>query len=532
MQDPWQIATWRFELIAPFLDASVPERERRALLRERRTRPIEWPLSDEDRRAGRKLVTKPVSRATLYRWLSAYEEKKIEGLLPTCRKGSRSGRPERAPWVSYSIGLLYERPDRSLTQLLTYLGLEFPDTRIARSVLDRELKAHPAYRGIEVLRKTRPKRLRSRFESSRPHQVWQLDGKGPFDVRLRNGRTNRVHVLTILDDHSRMVLAATVALAEDTAAAVRVFRRAVRLWGLSDRMQFDLGSAFESWTFRKGLALLGSRRNWVKARNPEANGKIESYHRALVRWFVKELPHQEILDLSHLEDLLQAAIELLYNDHYHRELKTSPRQSLGGVRSERIVAEPELNRAFWAETRATSHPKTGIVELPNSSFRVPARYAGQKRRFLHDPELPQAVLVAAENHEIPLESAEKKRPFDEPAAEPKRGTGQLQKLLDRWRGQERPVAPAGFGLPEVFRAIGELVGRLVPANEQEATAIRAFYQKYGPLPAEGFRQATLEISRALGKGRPIQTYVDRLERLVRADRDAHQSKKTPNGDQP
>lgn len=532
MQDTWQIASWRFELIAPFLDESVPQRERRVLLRRHCAQIVEWPLSDEDRRAGREPITKRIGRATLFRWIAAFKARGIEGLLPACPKRRNPDRSDRAGWVSYALGLLYERPDRSLTQLVTFLGLEFPGVKIGRSVLDRELKAHPAYRGIEVLRKTRPKRLRSRFEASRPHQVWQLDGKGPFEVRLRGCRSIRVHVLSILDDKSRRILAATVARAENTAAAVRVFRRAVRLWGLPERIQFDRGSAFESWTFRKGLATLGSRRNWIKERNPEANGKIEAYHRSLERWFVKELPHQEVLDLDHLEELLQAAIELLYNDHRHREIRMSPRQALGDARSQRSVAEAELLRAFWAELGTTSHPKTGIVQLPNGAFRVPARYAGQKRRFRHDPEEPQAVLVIGKDQEIELEPAETKRPFDGPPPKSKRGTGQLQKLLDHWRGQERPIAPAGFGLPEVFRTIGELVGRLMPATEEEARAVRAFYEKYGPLPAEEFRQATDETLRALGKGRPVQAYLDYLERLVRAGRDARQSTQPSQGEVP
>ena len=72
-------------------------------------------------------------------------------------------------------------------------------------------------------------------------------------------------------------------------AAIRVFEKSVAKWGLADRFQFDLGSAFESKAFRHGLAQLGVHRNAVKPREPERQGKIEAYHRALIRWFINEL---------------------------------------------------------------------------------------------------------------------------------------------------------------------------------------------------------------------------------------------------
>lgn len=49
-----------------------------------------------------------------------------------------------------------------------------------------------------------------------------------------------------------------------------------------------------------------------------------------------------------------------------------------------------------------------------------------------------------------------------PPQSPRRGRGQLQKLLDRWR--ERPNAEPGFGLPEVFGELSRLVGRTLPQS--------------------------------------------------------------------
>ena len=105
-------------------------------------------------------------------------------------------------------------------------------------------------------------------------------------MRLQKEGRVQVHVLSVLDDYSRYVLAAQVASSENEAAAIGVFEQAVGKWGLADRFQFDGGSAFNAKGFRQGLAQLGVHRNAVKVRTPEWQGKIEAYYRCLGRWFV------------------------------------------------------------------------------------------------------------------------------------------------------------------------------------------------------------------------------------------------------
>ena len=507
MPDPYQIAAWRFEQIAPLIDASLDETQRRAALRERTRHPVQWPHSAHH---------KPIPKSTLYRWLKAYREHGYPGLLPKVR--ADRGAPRRAgtaAWVGYAIGLLYEQPDRSLTQLEAYLHLEFKDYRLSRSSLARHLRAHRAFKGIETLRKGHKSKLRTLYEAQHPHEGWQLDGKGPFAVRLKDAGRVTVHVLSILDDYSRNVLAARVASAESEEAAISVFEQAVGKWGLADRFQFDGGSAFDAKGFRQGLALLGVHRNALKVRTPEWQGKIEAYHRCLVRWFVNELPCQEVVDREHLQQLLEAMLALLYNRHHHRELATTPEKRLAARLSPRQVSLTVVRRAFFLETTAKAHPKTGEVRLPNGQLRVPAPFAGQRNRFAYHPVHPTlAVLITRDGREIEL-SPFTKQPLSAVAPQtPKRGTGQLQKLLDLWHGHERPNAQPGFGLPEVFAALAALLGRLVPESEREAHAVLGFYRKHGPLPREPFLAACARTAKSLGKGRPLSAYLQDLERQI------------------
>jgi hypothetical protein len=276
MPDPYTLAAWRFEQIAPLIDASLDESARRAALRQRTRTAVEWPGAEERRQGGQAPIKKRIPKSTLYRWLAAYRKDGYLGLLPKGREDRGKARHAgTAAWVHYAIALLYEQPERSLTQLEIYLALQFDDYALSRSTLARHLRTHPAYGGIERLRKGEKPKRRDRYEALHPHEGWQLDGKGPFPVRFKDGRRIGVHVLTILDDYSRNALAGRIARAESTEAAIEVFETAVAKWGLADRFQHDQGSAFESHAFRQGLAQLGIHRNAVKARTPEWQGKAD-----------------------------------------------------------------------------------------------------------------------------------------------------------------------------------------------------------------------------------------------------------------
>jgi transposase InsO family protein len=496
----YEIATWRYEQIAPLLDTSLDRAARRRAIRDRTKHTVVWPNGEKKR----------IACSTLHRWLDAFRKEGYLSLLPRRRSDAGKPRLESQEWIDYAIALLYEQHERSLTQLGLYLKLQFPDYKLSRSTLNRHLHKHPAYVGIERLRGGK-KKLRGRYQASYAHESWQLDGKGKFDVFI-DGRRVLVHVLSVIDDYSRAILAARVAASESTEAAIEVFQTAAERWGLPDRMQYDRGSAFDSHDFRNGLAQCGSHRCFVLPRSPENQGKVEAYHRSLIRWFIDELKAQEICDLEHLQELLEAMIALVYQTHHHREIGCSPEERLAKKKSSHQVSRHVLFRAFYVDYSAKSEKKTGAVQLPNGRFQVPAAYAGKSCQFRYDRLRREAILITKDRRHLELEPFETK-PLP-PVRTRTRGQGQLQKLLDQWRGQTRPNAEPGFGLPEVFAAIKAIVGRPVPTSDKEAMPILDFWKRLGPIQRDPFLKACERAGRDLGPGRAIAAYLDHLERQI------------------
>jgi transposase InsO family protein len=515
MATPDEIATWRFEQIEPLVNPKTTNAEKKAHLAKLKRTLVAWPLAERDRQAGREPTTKAISPATANRWRARYAQHGLAGLRPSGRDSQRRSKPQREAICDRAIGLLYERPARSLTLLLAYLRLAFPGVKIVRATLHRDLVAHPAYAGILAQRRGGRRRRRDLYEVSRFHQIWQIDAKGPFPVLIA-GFTVRVRVISVIEAKSRKGLAETISIEEDLAGVVRVLRRAIAKYGLPESVQMDRLSTYEAWALRGGLAELGVHRRFMKARNPEANGLVEAYHRSLGRWFVDELPHQVVRSLEHLEVLLVACIDLIYNTHYHRSLKASPAEALGERLSERRIGDEELARAFWVEAKRKAHVKTGIVELPGDVLvQVPERFVGITVVIRYAPDDPRRAELVDGGRRLPLAPYSKKAPSPVRIDAEAHGSGELQKLADSWRGVKRPNAEPGFGLPEVFTAFASLLGHSVPANVREAEEIQRFYRAHGPLPAGPFRRAVAEVEAALGRGHPLAVYLDYLARLVR-----------------
>ena len=350
--DPLKVALWRFEQIAPLLDPCLSECRRSDLVNQMAATPVRW-LSGRDN---------PIARSTLYEWLSLYRaQPEIESLLPKKRGPCLRQLCIKPEWVEHALALIEEEHARSLyiltRRIQTKFELAAPPTR---SSLQRALSKHSRYVAV---RSARHGPRRTHFIAAKIHQMWQGDAKADFTVTFTDGTSHKVRIVSLIDDCSRFILAALVVATESLAAVCRTFYNAAARYGLPDSFYADRGSPYDAYVFRQGLALLGVRRINTKARNPSAHGKIEAYHRSLGRWFIKELPHQPVTDFVHLQLLLDAFIDKLYNKHIHRELKKSPCEVFNNTISLRTVSLQRLHQAFLKTSFQLPHPKTGTVRV-------------------------------------------------------------------------------------------------------------------------------------------------------------------------
>ena len=165
------------------------------------------------------------------------------------------------------------------------------------------------------------------------------------------------HVPTVLEDVSRALLVALVALTPDLAAEVRVIRLAARRWGLCDRFYADRATVFDTPAFRSGLAQLGVQRILVRYRNTETNGDIEAYYCVLAAWFTSRLRRQRVVDLQRLQQLLDASVGTLNQGHRHRGFASTPREVLADRVLSRQVPSARIDDSFLQERLLKAPPR-------------------------------------------------------------------------------------------------------------------------------------------------------------------------------
>ncbi len=218
-----------------------------------------------------------ISRPTGYEWLRRYDQHGLSGICERTRRPHHSPQrtgPEREARV---IELRQRYPDCGAGKLAVLLDRE--GVRLPRSTVHRILLRHGL---VEAEDRHRP--ATRRFERSRPNELWQMDFKGPKNWPQAMGP------LSVIDDHSRY-LVALAATGSTRAGAVRAgLERAFEDCGLPEAMLMDHGAPWWNWQSFSGRTQLslwlmrqGIRLCWSGIQHPQTQGKVERFHGSLQR---------------------------------------------------------------------------------------------------------------------------------------------------------------------------------------------------------------------------------------------------------
>ena len=134
-----------------------------------------------------------ISRKTAHKWLALFDAQ--QPLADRSRRPTRS--PARTPdALEAAVLAVRDRYGWGPRKIVAYLRNQNQATLPARTA------AAVLRRHARIATKTAPEVADQRFERAEPNQLWQVDFKGYVEV----ART-KVYPLTVLDDHSRFLLA-------------------------------------------------------------------------------------------------------------------------------------------------------------------------------------------------------------------------------------------------------------------------------------------------------------------------------------
>lgn len=287
-----------------------------------------------------------VSKTWLYELIARYEAEGEAGLVP------RSKRPHHSPnqivdlFEDEIVRLRKELDatgyDSGAETIWVHLRRKYPKRAIPSVATIWRLLSARGFVTAEPHK--RPRSSWVRFEAALPNECWQMDITHWF---LADGR--EVEILDIIDDHSRLCVAARALAIYKAIDVVTTFHEAAGRWAYPASVLSDNGAVFtaasrhgvcvmESELLELGIAFKHSR-----PEHPQTCGKVERFHQTLKKYLAKQKPARTIAALQRQIDEFVA----YYNEvRPHRSL---PRRSTP-------------KKAFDARTKA--RPKGSKLKVP------------------------------------------------------------------------------------------------------------------------------------------------------------------------
>jgi transposase InsO family protein len=223
-----------------------------------------------------------ISRETGYLWLKRYLAGGAREVVDRSRRPIHSPRRTRVEIEQKVVELRGQWPDWGAPKLLVQLRQQEPSwERVSMRTVHRILERH----GL-IAESDRHRRADKRFERSEPNQLWQMDFKGPQGFN----KENPVGPLSILDDHSRYLIALKHLGSTRMAGVRSTLEQTFEAVGLPDAILVDHGVPWWShaspgglteltvWIMQQGVRLLFSGLS-----HPQTQGKVERMHGALQR---------------------------------------------------------------------------------------------------------------------------------------------------------------------------------------------------------------------------------------------------------
>jgi len=365
-QDKIQIATERFQMIAPLLDDRLCTAEKRRL------------RHDIMKQYG-------LSERTLRRYLEYFQKYGLKGLEPAGRPEAGSFKAIPPDILDLAMQYKQEVPERSVSTIITILEKEghIKKDSISRSTLSHNLLT--LGHNTKQLRNESGTRAARRFVRVGRNTLWQSDVKFGVYVPDDKGQIRRTYLVSILDDATRVICHSEFYFNHRAPIIEDSFRKAMLKFGKPDGIYVDNGGEYTSRWMRIGCARLGIRHITAAPYSPEATGKAEAYNRT-VGQFMREAVLDKPKSLAHLNQMYRPWLEEAYQHDGHSGINNRTPMECWQSDEKRVrwVTPTECYDAFLhEETRKVD--KTGCFSLGGVIFEAGVAFVHKKIDVRFDP---------------------------------------------------------------------------------------------------------------------------------------------------
>ena len=284
------------------------------------------------------------SRPTIYRTLNQWIAEDVYSLAYKPRGGKRKVDLR----AMNEVRKLQENPELGefrVSAALAQLGIY-----LSPRTCGRILAVNRALYGLEKPKRGSKEKKEMPFQSGRRHEIWSVDVRY-LEHHLRN--MGKIYCISILDNHSRSLLASAVSTTQDLTAYLSVLYTAVERYGAPEILVSDGAGIFKANQAKRIYRSLGISKEVIEKRKPWQNYVETTFkiQRRMADYYFAKAESWEELVAAHDRWVEQYNTQMHWAHRHRKDGKRTPTEVLGFLTSVRHRPE-DLERAFFS-TRFT-----------------------------------------------------------------------------------------------------------------------------------------------------------------------------------
>lgn len=245
------------------------------------------------------------------------------------------------------------RVSAALAQLGIYLG---PRTCGRILAINRRLYGlKKPKRGSKKEKKEMP------FQSSRRHEIWSVDIRY-VDHQLPD--MGNVYSISVLENHSRCILASALSTTQDLTAYLSVLHAAVERYGAPEKLVSDGGGVFKANQAKAIYRSLGINKEEIERRRPWQNFIETTFNiqRRMADYYFARAESWEELVAAHDGWMERYNTQTHWAHRERKDARRSPAEVLGFLTGVRHRPE-DLQRAFFSTRFTRTLDVSGYARL-------------------------------------------------------------------------------------------------------------------------------------------------------------------------
>ena len=389
-----QVAQFRFALIAPLIQGLATDASNTAYYKRITKEPLTLPNGQTVR----------YSWKTPQKWHSLYLKGGFDALMPKTRSDKGVSRSLTDTAIEEIFRLKEKYPRLNATQIhLRLVQDAFIPACVSVDAVQRFIRHNDLKTGRAADAKDR-----KAFEEDAFGKMWQADTCHFCHIcDEKDGKTHKVYLMIILDDHSRMIVGGDLFYHDSACNFQKVLKGAVATYGIPTKLYCDHGAPYNNEQLslicgQAGICLLHA-----PVRDGAAKAKCERNFRTMKERLLYGLDLDGIHSLDTFRSILKDYIRK-HNTGYHSGIRCTPLERYQDTKQRMKLPKSRewLEECFLNRIRRKVR-KDATVSIFCESYDVPMQFISQTVEIRFPPDDMAGAFILFDGERFPIRATDK-----------------------------------------------------------------------------------------------------------------------------